>query len=270
MWRFYGLLATPGGRYSNPATSGLNGFKESYSVADISTIGECRARAGIVAVNCSYNAVVLDSDMANVNEYYENYWDDPEAYDDPTTPQRKSLLKQHLGSLAKGSVVLDLGCGRGEFCAFFREMGFAAEGIDLSSKAIDYARKQLPGIEFHCGEAASLLQSRTSAYDCIFSSEVIEHLFDPAEFLQCAHRLLKPAGLLVITTPYHGLLKNLMIDLVNYSGHYDPVGQHIRFFDKKGLNRCLTAAGFEPTVWTGYGRPWPFWKSFFVVSRKRA
>ena len=46
------------------------------------------------------------------------------------------------------------------------------------------------------------------------------------------------------------------------------MGQHIRFFDTKGMDTCLRTFGFEPVHWWGYGRPWPFWKSFFVVAKK--
>jgi SAM-dependent methyltransferase len=208
--------------------------------------------------------------MATVNEYYERYWDAPETYYDPTTPRRQQLLRRHLATLPEGSRVLDLGCGRGEFCEFFRSLGFEAEGIDISSQVVAHARDAHHGIPFHVGEAASLLPVRAGAYDCVFSSEVIEHLFDVGEYLSAVNRLLKPGGLYVLTTPYHGLLKNVLIDALNYRGHYDPLGQHIRFFDRRGLADCLERFGFRPLVWTGYGRPWPFWKSFFVVSRKAA
>ena len=75
-------------------------------------------------------------------------------------------------------------------------------------------------------------------------------------------------GWFILTTPYHGLVKNVLLDVLNYSGHYDPFGQHIRFFDRKGLTTSLERYGFTPQGVTGYGRAWPLWKSFFVVARK--
>lgn len=206
--------------------------------------------------------------MVTVNEYYERYWDAPEAYNDPTMPQRRELLLRHLAALPPESRVLDLGCGRGEFCDLFRSMKFRPEGIDISRQVIEHARGRYPGISFHAGEAHELLPQRAASFDCVFSSEVIEHLFDVGEYLQTVNRLLKDGGLYVLTTPYHGFVKNVLIDALNYAGHYDPFGQHIRFFDRRGLMGCLQQFGFRPLVWTGYGRPWPFWKSFFVVSRK--
>ncbi len=208
--------------------------------------------------------------MPDIREYYEHYWNNPEAYYDPTTPQRKALLKTHAGALLArpGARVIDVGCGRGEFCAFFKELGAQAEGIDISQTGIEYARKQHPGVTFHAGLVEGLLPASKGQFDLVFTSEVIEHLFDPASFLAACNQLLKPGGTLVLTTPYHGLVKNILIDLANYAGHYDPLGQHIRFYDRKGLNMCLELTGFAPRVWTGYGRPWPLWKSWFVVSTK--
>ncbi len=206
--------------------------------------------------------------MGSVNEYYEKYWDNPEEYNDPTTPVRQALLRSSLDKLPANSSVLDVGCGRGEFCAFFKTMGFRPAGIDISNQAIHFAQEKQPGIPFYAGEVQTLLPAHAEEFDCIFSSEVIEHLFDVTEFLQAVNRLLKPGGLFILTTPYHGLVKNIVLCLHGFASHFDPVGQHIRFFDQKSLAACLNNSGFKTHLWTGYGRVWPLWKSFFVASRK--
>lgn len=206
--------------------------------------------------------------MASIEQYYENYWEDPNQYCDPTTPQREALLRKVLPTIPKGGKVLDVGCGRGEFCDLFAREGFSADGIDISKSAIEYAQKRYPGPRFRAVLVEDLLPAEAGTYDLAFSSEVIEHLFDVGAYLLAINHVLKPGGTLVLTTPYHGLAKNIMVDLLNYAGHYDPMGQHIRFFDTKGLRRCVESFGFTPKHWWGYGRPWPFWKSFFLVATK--
>ena len=206
--------------------------------------------------------------MPSIEEYYENYWEAPEEYSDPTTPQRQALLDRMLPRVPAGGAILDVGCGRGEFCDFFARKGFRAEGTDLSHAAVKYAQARYPSATFHAVVVEDLLPARAGGFDMVFSSEVIEHLFDVGTYLLAINHLLKDGGTLVLTTPYHGLLKNLSIDLLNYSRHYDPLGQHIRFFDTRSMNTCLRTYGFEVDHWWGYGRPWPFWKSFFVVARK--
>lgn len=216
----------------------------------------------------NHEAQVKPGTGSAIDRYYEDYWESPEDYHDPTTPQRQALWRRHLASLPAGAAVLDVGCGDGAFCAFFQSMGYEVRGIDISRRAIDYARRRHTDIAFEVRLIEDEAAEYPAAYDCVFSSEVIEHLFDVGGYLRAINHALKPGGMLVLTTPYHGLIKNLSIDLFNYAGHYDPLGQHIRFFDRKSLGACLTRFGFEPVVWTGYGRPWPLWKSFFVVSRK--
>lgn len=209
--------------------------------------------------------------MPTIEQYYENYWEHPEEYSDPTTPQRQALLAKVLPRIAKGGRILDVGCGRGEFCDFFAKwgnQGFRAEGSDLSHAAIAYARRHTPACTFHAAPVEDLLPARAGEFDMVFSSEVIEHLFDVGTYLLSINHLLRDGGLFVLTTPYHGLVKNISIDLLNYSRHYDPMGQHIRFFDTRSMGQCLRSLGFEVEHWWGYGRPWPFWKSFFVVARK--
>jgi len=205
--------------------------------------------------------------MPTIEQFYEKYWEIPDGNYDPTTPQRQALLRKHV-TLRPNARILDVGCGRGEFCAFFRQLGWNPQGIDISRTGIAHARSQHAGISFRAIEVQALVPDEAEAYDCVFSSEVIEHLFDVQTYLESINRLLKSDGLLVLTTPYHSFIKNVIVDLLNYSKHYDPLGPHIRFFNQRSLEGVLRQCGFVPQVWTGYGRPWPFWKSFFVVSRK--
>ncbi|MEM9881548.1 MAG: class I SAM-dependent methyltransferase [Planctomycetota bacterium] len=206
--------------------------------------------------------------MSDIRSYYERYWSDPESYSDPTVDQRKSLLRKHV-RLGPDAKILDAGCGTGEFCKFFCDAGYDPTGIDLSQAAVAHGRKNYPGIDFRDGTIEELLPQYAESFDALFSSEVIEHLFDVSAFLVAANQLLNDGGKLILTTPYHGLIKNILIDLAGYSNHYDPLGQHLRFFDCRGMKRCLDLAGFEVDIWSGYGRPWPLWKSFFVVAHKK-
>ena len=74
----------------------------------------------------------------------------------------------------------------------------------------------------------------------------------------------------MLTTPYHGLFKNLLIALFAFDGHYNPALSHIRFFSRRSLDASFRRAGFVPIGWRGLGRTWPIWKSVFVVARKVA
>jgi SAM-dependent methyltransferase len=182
----------------------------------------------------------------------------------PTTPARKRLLRRYLHDLAPGSNVLDYGCGRGEFTEYLASLGFRAVGVDLSPLAIRFNRRDFPHLEFVDldGDRVPLADG---SFDAVWSSEVIEHVYDVhAVFAEFA-RLLRTGGRLIITTPYHGWLKNLLVITFGFERHFDVELQHIRFWTKRSLTKVAGAHGLRPVTWDSVGRvPW-LAKSYFVV-----
>jgi 2-polyprenyl-3-methyl-5-hydroxy-6-metoxy-1,4-benzoquinol methylase len=209
--------------------------------------------------------------MDETRAYYEKYWNDPAAAppsSDPTTDVRKAILKGAVSQLSPKGKALDVGCGGAEFTAFLQELGFKAMGIDLSEKAIAFGKRQYPAMDLRVGTPTDLLAEFKGAFQVAWSTEVIEHVFDVYGFLTAVQALLEPKGKLILTTPFHGRVKNILIGLSGYAEHYKPFGGHIRFFDKRSMDATLRHCGFTPTRWTGFGRIWPVYKSFFVVAEK--
>ena len=106
-------------------------------------------------------------------------------------------------------------------------------------------------------------------FAAVWCSETIEHVLDGGRFPGEVRRVLRDSGILVLTMPYHGLVKNLLVAAFGFDRHFDPEGPHIRFFDRKGLARCLRKAGLEPMVWSGIGRMWPLYRTWFIVAQKQ-
>ena len=74
-------------------------------------------------------------------------------------------------------------------------------------------------------------------------------------------------GEIIISTPYHGYLKNLAIALTNKMDHHFTTlwdGGHIKFWSKRSLTVLLNEFGFEVTQFSGSGRLPYLWKSMFV------
>jgi SAM-dependent methyltransferase len=210
-----------------------------------------------------------------VRQFYETYWrkDYAPPLSDPTSAQRMVLLEATLRPLLAGSRgmsrhVLDAGCGDGAFLAFLRRLGVRVTGLELAESAAARARRRCPDADILTGSLEEPLPFEEEAFDAVWCTEVLEHLFDVHGAMAELNRVLKPGGLLVLTTPHHGLVKNLLIALWAYDGHYNPDLSHIRFFTRRSLERCLARAGFDPLSWRGLGRTWPIWKSVFVVARK--
>jgi len=111
-----------------------------------------------------------------------------------------------------------------------------------------------------------------TGFDAVISTEVIEHLFLPAALPHFARSVLNPGGHLIVTTPYHGYLKNLLICLAGkWVSHHTSMwdGGHIKFWSRRTLSDLLEANGFEVVRFKGTGRIYGLWKSMVVTARLR-
>lgn len=95
--------------------------------------------------------------------------------------------------------LLDVGCGGGRFMRRMQRLGWQAEGNDFDAQAAARVQREY-GLPVHVGELAACALP-ASHYDAITLSQAIEHVYEPAATLREIHRLLKPGGLLVMTTP---------------------------------------------------------------------
>lgn len=185
------------------------------------------------------------------------------------TRKREKRLLRALRGIPIGSTILDAGCGEGAFSDFLYQHGYKTAGVDISGSSIDQASREKPDIVFwqaSLEEDMPFLQD--GSYSAVWCSEVLEHLYDVHAALKNLNRVLQQGGLLVLTVPYHGFLKNLSIAAFGFERHYDPYLQHIRFFTLKSLSACLHNAGFCVESSSGIGRLWPFHMSLFVTARK--
>jgi len=177
-----------------------------------------------------------------------------------------SLLRVH-----DAKRVLDLGCGNGAFCARLAEAGFNVTGCDPSIEGIDQARRrELSGAQFERIGVEDDPSDRLGTFDAVVSLEVIEHLFFPRRLPRFAARVLRPGGRLIISTPYHGYLKDLALALTNkWELHHSPLwdGGHIKFWTRSTLTQLLREEGFDVTDFRGVGRLPYLWKSMIVGSR---
>jgi SAM-dependent methyltransferase len=132
--------------------------------------------------------------------------------------------------------VLDLGCGNGSFTAFLADSGFSVTGLDHSSTGIEIAARKHPSAEFAQHDLTQALPATYHGkYDAVVTVEVIEHLLLPRRLMENALMALKPGGLLILTTPYHGYWKNLALALTNkFDDHWHPLRDygHVKFFSK--------------------------------------
>lgn len=165
--------------------------------------------------------------------------------------------------------ICDLGCGNGHITGRLAELGFQVTGVDASPSGIAIARRAYPNVEFV--EALIDRELRLGHFDLVVSSDVIEHMYRPSDLLEATRALLKPGGQVLLGTPYHGYLKNLVLAVTGkMDAHFSALhdGGHIKFFSVKTLSRLMISHGFEDLSFTFYGRaPW-LWKNMICHARK--
>ncbi len=126
-------------------------------------------------------------------------------------PVRLGYIREHAEKHFKrtgrrpleGLTALDLGCGGGLVSAPLARLGAAVTGVDAGDEAIGaaraYASQAALDIDFRIDTAEALAASG-AAFDLVTALEVIEHVADVNAFLKAAQMLLKPGGLIVLST----------------------------------------------------------------------
>ena len=201
--------------------------------------------------------------------YTEFEWQTEAAGNGASGEKLTNVFVELVKKLDGVRTICDLGCGNGHIIGRLGALGYDVTGVDASASGIQIARRTYPRVEFV--EALIDRDLNIGQFDLVISSDVIEHLYRPSDLLEAAVSQLKPGGHMLLGTPYHGYLKNLVLAATgkmdaHFSVQHD--GGHIKFFSVKTLSSLMRAHGFEDLQFTFYGRaPW-LWKNMICHARK--
>jgi SAM-dependent methyltransferase len=196
-----------------------------------------------------------------IKSYYESYWS---AGHETFSGSRQGYaanfrrwMAGELRDLPPDAPVIEVGCGDGSFTLDLARHSSRVTGIDLSAGQIAENIRRFPGIRFQQHDVAEPFPFAEGEFEVAWCSEVLEHLFDPAFALREMHRILRPGGRLLVTVPYHGGLKNVLIALCKWDEHFAAHNPHIRFYTRRTLARIVGEAGFGAVriKTCGMGRP---------------
>lgn len=115
-------------------------------------------------------------------------------------PVDVSLEFKQFAGLAQGHV-LDFGCGNGDLVEYLSAQGCQMEGIELDEPRIRNNLKPSVASKITLYDGSQTLPFASASFDCIVSTEVIEHVPDIARYISEFARILKPGGRVFITTP---------------------------------------------------------------------
>lgn len=193
-----------------------------------------------------YSLLYKNKTFKSEDEFYTHFftknpsWSSPEPNEDENI--RWAEIRQAIDAThpAKNIDILEIGCGRGWLTNCLRQYGTPV-GIEPVAAVVKYAKKIFPGIGFHAMLPSAYIEHFPGkTFDLVVSSEVLEHATDKQLFVQDIHRLLKPGGTVVITTPRAEHYK----DFIDFYG--EEVGQPVEeWVSEKELENLFVQNGFE-------------------------
>ncbi|OBJ71406.1 class I SAM-dependent methyltransferase [Mycobacterium sp. 1274756.6] len=154
----------------------------------------------------------------------ENYWF-----------RRHEVAYQRLAPRCAGRDVLEAGCGEGYGADMIAAVARRVVGVDYDESTVAHVRARYPRVEMLAGNLAAL-PLPDGAVDVVVNFQVIEHLWDQPGFIAECARVLRPGGLLMISTP----------NRITFSpGRDTPINPfHTRELNAAELAELLTDGGF--------------------------
>jgi 2-polyprenyl-6-hydroxyphenyl methylase/3-demethylubiquinone-9 3-methyltransferase len=190
-------------------------------------------------------------------------WWDPDGPHAPLhryVPVRMQVIRDALAPLSraadarrvlKGLEVLDIGCGGGLLSEPMTRLGARVTGVDADAAgiaaAIAHAGEVGLDIDYRAG-AAEDLAAEGSTFDAVIASEVVEHVADKPAFADALASLLRPGGVLVLTTINRTARSRAQVILAaEYILRWVPRGTHdwTQFPTPEEMTALLDAAGFD-------------------------
>lgn len=176
------------------------------------------------------------------------------------------ILKTH-----PSGKLFEIGCGNGFTANRLANLGYDVTAVDPSRSGIAMGRQEYLNLKLFEGSAYDDLAGKYGQFPVVISLEVIEHCYDPRKYARTFYELLEPGGLGIISTPYHGYLKNLALAVTGKLDRHFTVlwdGGHIKFFSPATLTQLLLEIGFEAPEIFRVGRIPPLAKSMIALFKR--
>lgn len=141
---------------------------------------------------------------------------------------KKVLMEDKKVIAPSKATLLEVGSGLGYLTYALDKEGYNIRGVDISSNAVEEAMKNFGNL-FFCGNIFELDESYCNKYDYIILNEVIEHVPNPFDFIECLLKMLTGNGKLIVTTPN----KSISIPKSIWDSELPPV--HLFWFSEKSM-----------------------------------
>jgi 2-polyprenyl-6-hydroxyphenyl methylase/3-demethylubiquinone-9 3-methyltransferase len=166
--------------------------------------------------------------------------------------------------------LFELGCGNGSVANILSHRGWDVTAVDPSTEGIAQARAAYPHIKIDTGSAYDDLAARYGMFPVGLSLEVVEHIYAPRQYAATLFSLLEPDGVAIVSTPYHGYWKNLVLAITGrMDNHFTALWDHghIKFWSERTLRALLAESGFTEITFSRVGRIAPLARSMIAIAR---
>lgn len=206
------------------------------------------------------------------DETYDYAWGDADlnCSHDYLLPALKDILASEALPRDRKRL-FDLGCGNGSVADELTRLGWEVTGVDPSEQGIAQANARFSAIPLRLGSAYDALATQYGTFPVVVSLEVVEHVYAPRWYAATLFSLVESGGAAVVSTPYHGYLKNLALAASGkMDAHFTALWDHghIKFWSEKTLRVLLEEAGFREIRFRRVGRVPPLAKSMIAIARK--
>lgn len=162
----------------------------------------------------------------------------------------RRLLRELQSRNLTGGSLLDVGCGTGFFLDEARGYFGLRKGTEFSNQPAEEAERRSDGI--WRGSVSSV--PKTEKFDCITAIQVVEHVYEPLEFLKACCGRLKAGGRMLLVTPDIGSFWRYLF------GRRWPsfkIPEHVVYFDRGTLSKLFHDAGFHRLIELPYPHAFP-------------
>lgn len=152
----------------------------------------------------------------------------------------KENQKQYLKYFSKAGIIVDVGCGRGEFLQLLKEAGYKGIGVDVYQEYVDYC--QMNKLNVTQGDGIQFLSELEEKVEGIFVGQVVEHLSleKLVELCNISYQKLKDGGCAIFETP-----NPTSLSIYTNAFYMDP--SHVKPVHPLTLQYFLQNAGFDDT-----------------------